>query len=392
MNKRILVIDDDDFFAIHLERLLGETFDISHEWNGPSGIGKAIKLQPDIILLDVEMPEMDGYQVCAQLKDEEKTRDIPVIFISSHAETEDRLRGFDAGGEDYMAKPPVPAELKHKISVVLRNRQVNEELATRADSASKVAMAAMVSAGDAGLLLNFSREIATYTGFVQIAETCLGLLSGQNLDASVQLRSKQGVISRNQQGFCSPLEESVLQTMGTCGRIVDLGKRSAFNFERVTIIVNNMPRENPDNDGRLKDTVVMVAEIVDIHLSTLEITFEAIGRGDTLLELLHKNATTLREIEQRFQFQRSESSEILSQLVTDIEDSFVFLGLTDNQEKYLQNMARDAADRAQALYNNAIETDAIMKSLGDGLNATLQQELQGASDASSDNENRIELF
>ena len=73
--------------------------------NGRKALEFVKKKPPDIILLDIMMPEMDGLEVCRQLKREETTRDIPVIFISALTETADKLKGFHAGGVDYITKP-----------------------------------------------------------------------------------------------------------------------------------------------------------------------------------------------------------------------------------------------------------------------------------------------
>ncbi len=391
MRKTVLVIDDDDLIAIQLEGILGDFFHVEHASSGSAGIEQATASLPDMILLDVEMPDTEGYTVCRALKSSAATAQLPVMFISAHAETADRIAGYDAGGDDYVTKPFAPDELRRKVSVVLRYQQKNRQLASEVESASKVAMAAMANAGDTGRILNFLREIVGFTGFGDIAEATLKIVEEFELDASIQLRAKNGTLARNHRGFCSPLEESVLSTMSECGRIVDLGSRSAFNYPHVTIIANKMPRGSPDDYGRVKDTVAMIAEAVDIHMSSLELMLESIKRGDTLLSLLNRNAATLREIEKHHNSQRQQSSDILNQLIKDIEDSFYFMGLTDNQERHLQNLARDAVGKAQALYDESIETEAIMKSLGDGLDAALQQEFSGATEATSE-DNRIQLF
>jgi hypothetical protein len=118
----------------------------------------------------------------------------------------------------------------------------------------------------------------------------------------------------------------------------------------------------------------------------------AIQRGDALLGLLHRNVATFRDIESKYRGQRHESEKILDYLVKSLEDSFMFLGLTESQENYIQKLAHESVDKAQALFEDAYQTDAIMKTLGDGLDLALKQELQGVSVASIENENRIELF
>ena len=121
----ILLIDDDDFTAVFLESILGSNYSIQHAANGRDGLAVALAVPPTLILLDVEMPMMDGYEVCRHLKASGQTSEIPVIFLSAHVEIPDRLAGYEAGGDDYMTKPFDPDELATKIEVVLRNRSRN---------------------------------------------------------------------------------------------------------------------------------------------------------------------------------------------------------------------------------------------------------------------------
>jgi DNA-binding response OmpR family regulator len=392
MKKTILIIDDDDFYSLSLKKTLGATFNVVYESDPLQGLKIVEEQLPDIILLDVVMPRMSGYDVCKTLKQNSLTKYIPVIFISAHDETADRLNGYDAGGDDYLIKPTLPAELIRKIAVLLRNRLNNELLTKRIQSADKVAKLALQSMGDAGIIMNFMRDVSRSPSYIQVAETALDILKTNSLEASIQLRTQNGTISRNLNGVCSPLEESILHTLECCGRIVDLGKRSAFSFQRVTIAINNMPKDDQENYGRIKDLVAILAEAIDIQIDSIDLTLNAIQRGDALLGLLHRNVATFRDIESKYRGQRHESEKILDYLVKSLEDSFMFLGLTESQENYIQKLAHESVAKAQALFEDAYQTDAIMKTLGDGLDLALKQELQGVSVASIENDKRIELF
>jgi YesN/AraC family two-component response regulator len=91
---------------------------------------------PDLILLDVQMPAMDGFSVCRQLKDDPSTADIPVIFLSAAIETEDKLRGFAAGAVDYITKPFSEREVLARVFVQLGERQHLSRLSKEALEAS----------------------------------------------------------------------------------------------------------------------------------------------------------------------------------------------------------------------------------------------------------------
>lgn len=125
----ILIVDDNSKnLQILAEILRNEGYRVAMAKNGVSALNFAHKKEPDLILLDIMMPEMNGFQVCRRLKDDSGTKEIPVIFISALAETEDKLKGFDAGGVDYIAKPFQKEEILARVDAHLRLRNAREEL------------------------------------------------------------------------------------------------------------------------------------------------------------------------------------------------------------------------------------------------------------------------
>ncbi|MDM8544792.1 response regulator [Desulfococcaceae bacterium HSG9] len=104
-NYKILLVDDDPFSLKLLYTLLKSDYKLVVALNGIEAIKLATESKPDLILLDVMMPDMDGYEVCRKLKTDVKTRHIPIIFVSSMDEVTDEHRGLKAGAVDYIAKP-----------------------------------------------------------------------------------------------------------------------------------------------------------------------------------------------------------------------------------------------------------------------------------------------
>lgn len=103
--------------------------DFSFATNGKEALGRIQKRPPDLILLDVMMPEMDGFETCAKLKESEDTRMIPVIFLTAKTETENVVRGFNLGAVDYVAKPFNPPELLARVRTQLSIKEKNDALA-----------------------------------------------------------------------------------------------------------------------------------------------------------------------------------------------------------------------------------------------------------------------
>lgn len=118
--RNILIVDDSAFEQRMLVDLLSELpYRVSVAFNGEQGYQLALSGQPDLILLDVRMPNMDGYTCCRLLKANPATRDIPIIFLSGTEAAEDRIMGLQIGGVDFVSKPFAPGELAARIHVHL---------------------------------------------------------------------------------------------------------------------------------------------------------------------------------------------------------------------------------------------------------------------------------
>ena len=109
---RVLVVDDEAPIRLLCRvNLEAEGMDVLEAADGPSGLDKARAEAPDVVLLDVMMPGLDGWRVAEELLDDPRTESIPIVFLTARAELRDRARGIDLGGIDYVTKPFNPVEL-----------------------------------------------------------------------------------------------------------------------------------------------------------------------------------------------------------------------------------------------------------------------------------------
>ncbi len=131
--NRVLAIDDSPETIDAIRAALGTGFQLLAATNGKVGLEIARKQLPELILLDVLMPEMDGYEVCRQLKADALTRDIPVIFLSGLDSEMDEIRGFSAGGIDFVTKPMEPVILKVRVRTQIELANARQALAQAND-------------------------------------------------------------------------------------------------------------------------------------------------------------------------------------------------------------------------------------------------------------------
>jgi len=115
MKYSILVVDDERSNIKVLNTILNPDYTILAASDGPDAIEVAEEFLPDLILLDIIMPDMDGYEVLTKLKNTEKTKDIPVIFITGLDSNDDKAKGMTLGASDYISKPFVTSTVKIKV-------------------------------------------------------------------------------------------------------------------------------------------------------------------------------------------------------------------------------------------------------------------------------------
>lgn len=133
MSQRVLLIDD--CYTIHgliKARLKDQHLDWHSAYDGKTAVDLAASIMPDLILLDVDLPECDGFEVCRRLKDDTRTMDIPVVFLTGATSTDEKIRGLELGAVDYIVKPFDPAELRARVKVSLRTKLLTDLLSDRA--------------------------------------------------------------------------------------------------------------------------------------------------------------------------------------------------------------------------------------------------------------------
>ena len=138
-DRRILIVDDVRSNVDLLVLALKGHYRLAVAFDGETALREVIARPPDLILLDVMMPGMDGYEVCRRLKSDPTTRDIPIVFLSSLDEGRDKAAGFEAGAADYITKPFEILEVKARVRALLRAKAYQDAVRELLESELRVA-------------------------------------------------------------------------------------------------------------------------------------------------------------------------------------------------------------------------------------------------------------
>ncbi|MDH4284763.1 MAG: response regulator, partial [Gallionellaceae bacterium] len=359
----ILLVEDDDFAASITAEALAPSFTVIHVENGQAALDQIAKKTPDLVLLDVSMPGLSGYEVCKRLREDSSLDGLPIIFLSGMVSDEERLAGYEAGGDDYLTKPVVMEELRRKIDRTLKNyaerRRLKEDLA----GSFSTAMTAMTTAADMGNMLQFLRASYKCQDYMALSKEILNTLESSGMKASVQIRGKHEVVSQGNNGACSALEESVLANMAKQDRLFEFSSCLSCSYEHVTVIVKNVNQKDRDAVGRLRDNLAILVEGADARVEALDAAVELEKEHHALTQLIASTKNALQDIDKRHKQQSLDSKAIFQNLQEEFERRLLTIGITVSQEDELAEMIQSATQRAMALYDEGIATGEHMETI-----------------------------
>lgn len=312
MAKLILAIDDDKLMHHIIEESLAGFCKVIHAKNGEDGIRQANKYNPDIILLDVEMPGMSGYEVCQSIKQNKTTTDIPVMFLSSKVGQAERIKGFSVGGADYVLKPFNAQELMARIKILYQYRQQCAALQHDIARANKTAEMAMIESGDMGRIIRFVCQSYHADNLELLSEYFLGFFTPLHLNVVVVFwQNKQGIFYSQETGVC-PLEQQLLMQHKNTDRFVDIGHSTIINYPNISLLIKNMPVDTPTLYGRYKDLFPHILEITNEKVATIQ---------QHQYRLMHDNelTTAFTDIVAQLKNQNAMQSNAITQLTEQLE-------------------------------------------------------------------------
>ncbi len=331
----ILTVDDEPINLEIMEELLQAHYDLTTIESGESCIEALTENRPDLILLDVKMPGIDGLETCRRVKADPATQDIPVIFVSALSSVDEKMAGYEAGGDDYVAKPFDEAELRAKIDVTLSNHQKLSQVQQNSQDAMAAAMTAMTNAGELGGILNFFRNSFGCNDFEALGELLVNAHREHGLNISVLISNGDEQIKLSTSGVIHSLEFSVIEKLRTAGRIYDFGQRTVFNYDNLSILVLNMPVDDADKYGRFKDNIVLVGEGAQARIEAMIWHQEQLRQKDHLDKVVAAAREALARFEREARENKFRLTNEMEGLVVKVERLIITLGMTEEQEEVL---------------------------------------------------------
>ena len=371
MDRRFLVfvVDDEPLMLDAVQLVLEDECDVECFGTARACLARLPERKPDLFLLDVLLPGTDGLELCRRLKQDAAGADVPVTFVSGYDTIETRLACYESGGEDFIVKPFNPDELRSKIAVARRILDEKKRLRESAGFAQRTAFTALSSMGELGIVIEFLRRSFGCSGRTELARAMIDALGQYGLDGAAQIRLGGDALTFSNDGVDLPLETAVLNHVRHQGRIFEFGKRGVYNFGGVTLLVKNMPLEDAERCGRLRDNLALLAEGADARRQAIEIEQANRRTRDGIGEALAGLYATLETLRRGHQQEQSRYTLLMVDVQEAMGRAFVGLGLTDAQELQLIELIQAQMERLRERQEFDHQVAAQIEQLGQSLRA-----------------------
>lgn len=313
---------------------------------------------PDVFLLDVVMPGMDGYTLCRLIKQSQAGRHVPVIFLSGLDSLQDALAGYDAGAQDFVTKPFEHVALQRKIDNLLRMEREHRALRDQSSNADELSSVLMANLDEYAILIKYLRSLNQCTEVAELVQATLEVMRAYRVTGPIQVRLRDFERTYSAAGENWPMEIAVIGHVRTLGSLFEFKTRSVYNFPHMTILVTNMPTADLELCGRIRDNLCIVAESASEKLAALQADRDkATIRGEVTL-LIEELDSSVRRYGARYNAARDRSGLHTTKLLDDLLRFIAPLGMTAEQEESLLQLVRERSDELIDLYDFADETRA----------------------------------
>ncbi len=286
----ILCVDDEPVNIVIMEELLDEKYRLELASSGRECLDIACIQKPDLILLDVNMPGIDGLETCVGLRKNPDTAGIPVIFVSALATESELMAGYEAGGDDYITKPFSEEILQRKIEIVLEAEAKKQKLQDITDNVVQVLIANQGGFSELDMVINFLQDCSKQTEFNGLAKVVFNCLRSFELDSSLLFLVGPEPLFWFSDGISRPMEGQILLSLNNQDRIVKFGKRLAINSPKATVLVRNMP-DDPDKNTRFTEYLAILIEGLDAKINAMAIQAQL----DQQLAVMDHTSATLQK-------------------------------------------------------------------------------------------------
>ncbi|MBG9989857.1 response regulator [Pseudoalteromonas sp. NSLLW24] len=370
---KILAVDDEPFNLEIIEEILEELdFELQVATSGPECLNMVEGYMPQVILLDVSMPQMNGYEVCKALKANPNTAHIIVMFVSARGTVEERMEGYSVGAEDYIVKPFGHDELKSKLKNLNQVLVEKQSLEKQVEDATSTAFNAMANSSEMGQIVNYVENIGFINDPQELGKALIDCLQSFDLQSNIEFRENDEISHFALSGVCSPIVVELFEMLKNKGRLHEFSHRILVNYELISLLILNMPDHDPDKHGRIRDHVCFIVSVTEQQLRaimTKKMLESQQAKLNAVASTVHSKFHGLISL---LNDNRQNNEKVFKQLQEELEERIPSMGLDEDQEVFIYKKVDETIQNSVAREESVKQVKAAFAEIEQDLSLLLK--------------------
>ncbi|ENN97134.1 MULTISPECIES: response regulator [Pseudoalteromonas] len=371
---KILAVDDEPFNLEIIEEILEELdFELQVATSGPECLAMVEGYMPQVILLDVSMPQMNGYEVCKALKANPNTAHIIVMFVSARGTVEERMEGYSVGAEDYIVKPFGHDELKSKLKNLNQVLIEKQSLEKQVEDATSTAFNAMANSSEMGQIVNYIENIGFINNPQDLGKALIDCLQTFDLQSNVEFRHGDTIEHFALSGVCSPIVIELFDMLKNKGRLHEFSHRILVNYEMISLLILNMPDHDPDKHGRIRDHVCFIVSVTEQQLRAIMTKQMLESQQQKLNDVASTVHSKFHGLIGLLNENRESNEKVFKQLQEDLEVRIPTMGLDEDQEVFIYKKVDETIQNSIAREESVKQVKAAFTEIEQDLSLLLKK-------------------
>lgn len=344
-------------------RSLKLDFKLTHCQSFESLMTHASFKEDHLILIDVIPDTSQQFNALNKIKSEPSLNDISTAMLIDNLDLDDRLKACELGADDCISSHVEHDDLVTRLQSTILNALANRQLKEQLKAASDVAMTAMSNTSDMGANIQFLLDSYQCENLDQLGQLLFKSLNYFGLSCSLQMRSKYQIKNMEANGMERTMESKLLSEMKDAGRFYDFGSRTVINYGAVSLLIKNMPKDQPEKYGVIKDNIFGLLQGTDAKVKAIDLKLTVLEDQEAQQHLIKGLEHGIQTLESKYLDLTNEVASQVDGIVDSIETSMQTLLLTEEQESILLNRIKQGRDNVVALFHGYASMDDDLKDL-----------------------------
>lgn len=348
-----------------------------------------------IVVMDLINDSPIDLTSCQTLLQQECMHSVPLVALTTDYSVKDKVKALEIGCDDLIDSKTTPDEVFARITKSIFHQIANSQLNQRLLLATETARTAMVDNSDLGANIQFLLQVQNCDNLDQLGQQFFATIQRYGLSCSLQMRSEMGKKDMEAHGMAKHLESQLLFQLKDSGRYVDFGPRTIVNYDRVSLLIKNMPVNDPEKYGSIKDNTFCLVQGVNARILALEDRFKLLMEKEALHKLANDVRAVMGSLKIAYQDVMREIAGEVENVAERLEHRLPHLALTEVDEQFIYELSSKLVVDTNRIFNEGLKVDELF----DRLENTVKRSLAAASDPSVVRENRppdasnvVELF